>query len=124
MEAIYKYLTDSPIFKTVEIIGDNEITVPTGCVYDDQTDIILYFTRKCGTFALTDNGRTRTYMDKIFDLQEDDVIKNILGVTSCYGISTKNKQLSFEIGEVERFEFLKMLFCIDFLDTMKIFYTE
>ena len=127
METLYRRLTkSSEMFGKTELISDSEIAISTGCMYDDQTDIILYITQKNGMFILTDNGRTRAYMNKIFELQENDVIKNIMAAANYYGISTKDKQLSLTIESMDsdfKENFLRMMYCIGFLDTMKVFYT-
>jgi len=39
-----------------------------------------------GTKILTDNGRTLAFLDKVFELTEPDVIKNIRGVTELYKV--------------------------------------
>ncbi|MDR0437975.1 MAG: hypothetical protein LBH22_06710 [Bacteroidales bacterium] len=126
MKSIYRRLTEtSDLFEKIELTDENEIAITTGCAYDDQTELILYLAQRDDSLILTDNGRTRTFMDKIYELTSPDVIKNILSVTSYYGISTQNKQLSLKIEDVdENFCecYLKMMFCIGFLDSMNIFY--
>ena len=127
MKSIYLQLTGtSGLFKRIELTDENEIAITTGCTYDDQTELILYLVQGDGAIILTDNGRTRTFVDKKFELTAPDVIKNILEISSYYGISTKNQQLSLRIenvGESLKEGILKMIFCIGFLNAMKIFYT-
>ena len=135
MKSIYlRLMATSDLFKKIELTGDNEIAITTGCVYDDQTELILYLAKRDDAFILTDKGRTRTFMDKIFELKEPDVIKNIVAAADYYEISTRNKQLSLKIADKEEsFEYwkesfcegiLRMVLCIGFLDAMKIFYTK
>jgi len=126
MEEIYKLLKEAPsLFKSVTMTDENEIAITTGWMCDEQAELVLYVTQTDDNLILTDKGQMRTYMDKVFELSEPDVIKNIIAVTDYYGISTKNKQLSLELCENEEGfteGFLKMLYCIGFLDAMKIFY--
>ena len=125
MESLYRRLKESPgLFKNIELTENNEIAITTGCLYFDKTDIILYINENDYVFTLTDKGRTRTYMDKIFELKENDVIKNIVSTAKYYGISTKNQKLSLESVSISAFhkDYLRMLYCIGFLDTMRIFY--
>ena len=129
MKTLYQRLTkSSEPFDKAELTSYeyiDEIAIPTGCVYGDQTDIILYITQRNGALILTDNGRTRAYMDKVFELQENDVIKNIMAAANYYGISTKDKQLSLTIESMDsefKENFLRMVYCIGFLDIMKVFY--
>ena len=128
MKSIYLQLTKaSDLFKKIELTDENEIAITTGCTYNDQTELILYLVQRDDSLILTDNGRTRTFMDKIFELTAPDVIKNILAVSNYYGISTQNKQLSLKIEDMEESfteGFLKMVFCIGILNTMKVFYTS
>ena len=132
MNTLYQSLTQRPMFEKVELISENEIAITTGLVYDDKTkdsdsrtELTLCLVKTEDTLTLTDKGLTRAYMDEIFELSEPDVIKNILAVTDYYNVSTKIKQLSVEVDETGESiceALLKMVYCIGFLDAMKIFY--
>jgi len=126
MKSIFQQLTTTAdLFENLELTSKNEIAISTGRRYQNHTELILYLTKRDDTLILTDNGRTRSFMDNIFVLTENDVVKNILAVTDYYGISTLNRQLSIEIKDLEKNfseSFLKMVFCIGFLDAMSIFY--
>ena len=133
MKSIYARLTSaSCLFEKVELTEGNEIAITTGCVYEDQTELVLYLVKRDDALILTDKGRTRAFMDKIFELKEPDVIKNIVAVADYYEISTRNKQLSLVIANMkvsfedweENFSegYLKMVLCIGFLGAMKVFY--
>ena len=125
VEEINNVLFDNKLFNKVEMIGKERISITTGCVYDNKSDIVLEVAHIGGALALTDNGRTRAFLDEVFELTEPDVVRNILNVSDYYGISTKGKQLSIHIGEKGN-EFiqgyLKMMYCIGFLNDMSIFF--
>lgn len=104
---------------------DAMIVVLTGCKYGDKSDLVLYVIEREGEFVLTDQGRTRAYMNEVFELHEPDVFINILEVANYYGISTKDKQLSIAFEKSKdgfTAAFLKMMYCIGFLNTMRLFY--
>ena len=124
MMAIYRRLMTLPFFTTVELTENGEIAISTGCKYGDDTKLILYLIQGDNTLVLTDQGRTRDYMDKVFDLKEKDVIEKIQAVSDYYGISTKNKQLSLEIRSLDDYTegIFRMIYCIGFLNTMQIFF--
>ena len=121
---IYQRLTTSLFVKTEELAENSEIKISTGCVYSDQTELILYLKKVEGAYFLTDNGRTRTRLEKTFELKSNDVIKSIKDITEYYSISRENKQLSLKIDTLGDYTdgFLRMVYCIGFLDSMEIFY--
>ena len=123
---IHTMLIKSSPYRSVEIISENGLVIATGCYYSNQSEIALFIARVGDELILTDNGRTRSYMDEVFELTEPDVIKNILAVTSYYGINTKGKQLSIRLGtNCDDYVggYLKMMYCIGFLNDMSMFYT-
>ena len=124
MSESYKCLTETPMFEKVETTEGVYVLIPAGLVYGDQTNIDFELIKRNGTNILTDNGRTLAYLDKIFELTEPDVIKNIRAATEHYGISMKRQRMALEIETIEDFPegYLKMLFCVDFTESMKIFY--
>jgi hypothetical protein len=122
MDKVYRLLMESPCFKGVEITP-NGITIPTGCVYSDQTDLTFSISQRNDKIIISDDGRTRAYMNTIFELTSSDVIKHILAVTGYYGINTKDRELSLEIDAICITEaLLKLIYCIGFLDAMKVLY--
>lgn len=126
MENVFKFLTeDTSLFHTVASDESGEIIVTLGSTYGDGTLIELRVTENEEAYIISDKGFTRQYMDKIFELSEPDVIKNIVAATEYYGVSTKDKQLSVEVGKTEderNAGFIRMQHCISFLDNMRIFY--
>ena len=124
MENIYNYLKTVSCFKKVELTVCNTIIINTGCYYSDKKEVILFINYLDNNFILTDNGRTRQFMDKIYELKEPGVKSPIVHVTEYYGISTNNQELSVKIRNTEEFiqAYLKMIYCISFLDSMRIFF--
>ena len=87
-----------------------------------------------GKVFLKDQGRTVTMLDKMFELNESDVIKNLIAVLEKYKIvQKKGVELFIEINpwngnidERENETLNKAMFtlyaCVSFMDTMHIFY--
>jgi len=119
-----KYSTLGVLFKNIRITEHFELEILTGFQYGDKTDIAIYLTKNGDMLMLSDGGRTRDYINQIFELAERDVIVNILRVTSYYNISTANKGLSLKINSIDEFMagYQRLFACITFLDAMKIFY--
>ena len=89
-----------------------------------MTEIILYLIQIDDKIVLTDNGNTYAYLDNIFELDEPAIIKDISAVSNYYGVILENRQLIIEVNSIEKIseEFLKMFYCIGFLNDMVIFY--
>ena len=142
IQKIHDHLNETKIFDAVELVSENELDIGTGCFYDVQksvkdcpTEVVLRLKQEDDNLILIDKGLTRVYMDAVFELGEEDVIKNIIAITNECGVSTKNKQLSMKLGKAEEAdnidEFVDVLkascsklaiSCIGFLSAMKIFY--
>jgi len=126
MNELFKLLTESPgLFQAVSLSEEGKVFVTLGCTYGDGTLIELWITEHEENYIVSDRGRTRQYMDKIFELSEPDVIKNIVAATEYYDVHTKDKQLSVKVGKTEderNAGFIRMQLCISFLDNMKFFY--
>jgi hypothetical protein len=96
---------------------------------------------KIGNFHVTDNGETYKNLDKIFELKEYDVVKNLTAIARIfekdnlsvvkYGqnnseyyikIELKHKKSDAEFnGEVEKAKHT-LISCVSFMDNMRIFY--
>ena len=124
MKNLFQQLTETPMFKKNELSGGTEIFIPTGLVYSDQTSIDFDLIRRNETNILTDNGRTLSYLDKVFELTEPDVIKNIRAVTEHNGINMTKQRMAVEIVTVDDYieKYPKMIFTANFMDRMKMFY--
>jgi hypothetical protein len=124
MEKLYEHLTKNELFEKVDLLDGNEIVIHTGCPCDGQTELVFHVVDKDGTFVLTDNGQTLEHMDTIFELTEPDVVKNVKAATNYYGIGVKKMKLELPMNLKGDFAeaYLKMLFCVGFLRSMKLFY--
>jgi hypothetical protein len=115
------------------LVDNKFVEIKTGCVYDDEnkTDIVLYLFNFENKFFLDDGFGTFRYLDKMFELSQNDVRKNIRAITEYFGITIRPGEkpytwaLSLQVEPSENLEeqFLKMFYCIGFLNNMKIFYT-
>jgi hypothetical protein len=125
MEKLYAHLMKNDLFEKVYLTNNNEIVIHTSCRQEGQTELVFHIVNTDGVFVLTDNGQTLDYMDTIFELTEPDVVKNVKASTNYYGIEMRKLKLALPINSAEDFTeaYLRMLFCVGFLRTMKIFYT-
>jgi len=76
-----------------------------------------------GGFVLSDEGATLEELDKIFELQEPDVIKNLVAILRQYGC--KKVGNAFQIECTPKDVHIKISFliqAISFMLNMKIFY--
>ena len=76
-----------------------------------------------GGYSLSDEGATLAELDKIFELSEPDVIKNLVAILRQYGC--KKVGNAFQIDCTPRDVHIKMSFlvqAISFMLNMKIFY--
>lgn len=124
MKEIYQQLTESSCLKGVITAIKKEVAIPTGCLFSNKTELYLNIYNIDETFSLTDNGQTIDYVENIFDFESEEVIKHFRAITNYYGIKMKNNKLTLSINSEEDFieGYQKMIFCTDFMDTMKIFY--
>jgi len=86
-----------------------------------------------GKYFLTDQGNTFEQLDKVFELKEPDVIKNLVAILKHFKVNKINDEFLIEItdwdndtnSEVSKglAEAKYRLFaCISFMERMKIFY--
>jgi hypothetical protein len=83
----------------------------------------IYLLSKDGMFYLSDEGTTYAELDKIFELNEPDVIKNLLKILKQYGC--RKKDTSFVIDctlEDIHIKASRLIQAISFMLNMKIFY--
>jgi hypothetical protein len=102
--------------------------------YGDGMDIELFLVSRNEKVVLADQGRTIAFLDKIFELREPDVIKNLSAIMKHYNV-LEDKEHSFYIpleswqndqGE-ESIELIEAVYsvlysCITFMEAMKVFY--
>ena len=78
-----------------------------------------------GKFFLSDEGATYAELDKIFELKEPDVIKNLIAILKQYGCRKSQTSNAFIIECTPQDVHVKMSFliqAISFMLNMKIFY--
>ena len=83
----------------------------------------LYLIEVDGKHAISDEGATLRELDKIFELNEPDVIKNLVSILQQYGC--KKVGNTFQIECTPKDIHIKMSFliqAISFMLNMKIFY--
>jgi len=126
-----KSLTE--LFGCVEELSDG-VRIMTGNKYGDGSDVVIRITDNENLIMFSDEGRTYDYLNKVFELGEEDVMRNIASIFKEHCIVSKAKiiELEIELGdesiEPQKFEFCialgieQMLSCIGFLEAMKLFY--
>ena len=83
----------------------------------------IYLVSENGAFFLSDNGTTYAELDKVFELKEPDVIKNLVAILKQYGC--KKVGTAFTIDCTPQDIHIKMSYliqAISFMLNMKIFY--
>ncbi|MCL1826663.1 MAG: DUF2059 domain-containing protein [Candidatus Cloacimonetes bacterium] len=115
----------------------NNIAVET--VDDQNTSIILpmfkteggmykiYLNKTATGYLLSDNGVTYTELDKIFEMKEHDVIKNLIAVLRQYGCRAERDTHAFVVDCTHENIHIKLGYLIQalsFMLNMKIFYTQ
>jgi hypothetical protein len=107
------------------------ISVTFGTTYDDPSETHMCFSLKLDSefIVIDDNGQTFEYLNKVFELEEPDVLKNITAITEFYRAEiTGEAPPSFHITMKVDHEadllvsLLHFHSCISFLNVMKIFY--
>jgi len=102
-----KYAVNFPMYK----IG--------GAVYE------VYLISEGGKFHLSDDGTTYAELDKIFELKEPDVIKNLVAILKQYECRKQNGSNAFVIDCTPQDIHIKLSYliqAISFMLNMKIFY--
>ena len=85
----------------------------------------MYLVSENGTFYLSDEGTTYAELDKIFELKEPDVIKNLVAILKQYGCRKQQGSNAFIIDCTPQDIHIKMSYliqAISFMLNMKIFY--
>ena len=91
------------------------------------------FIKRDDEFFLTDQGKTLKQLDKIFELGEPDVIKNLVAILKQYGAKKVDDEIVIEVDfwkddmdtevgdELDDIKY-RLFSCISFMLNMKIFY--
>ena len=85
----------------------------------------IYLIADAGKFYLSDEGTTYAELDKIFEMQEHDVIKNLVAIMKQYGVRKHQVSNAFTIECNPRDIHIKLSYLIQaltFMINMKIFY--
>ena len=85
----------------------------------------IYLIAECGRFFLTDEGYTWTELDKIFEMTEHDVLKNLKAILKQYGARKHASTDAFIIECTPEDVHIKLSYFIQaltFMLNMKIFY--
>jgi len=85
----------------------------------------IFLVADAGKFYLSDDGATYRELDKIFEMKEPDVIKNLVAILKQYGGRKHQTTNSFIIECTPQDIHIKMSFliqAISFMLNMKIFY--
>ena len=85
----------------------------------------IFLVKENDKFYLSDDGTTWEELDKIFELSENDVIKNLVAITKQYGCRKHPSSNAFTIECTPHDVHLKLSFliqCLSFMLNMKIFY--
>lgn len=76
-----------------------------------------------GTFYLSDEGATITELDRIFELSEPDVIKNLVAILKQYNCKKVGKNITIECTPKDiHIKMSYLIQAISFMLNMKIFY--
>ena len=128
MEA-YFLLLESNIYREAFISGENEITINTGRfifgIEKNSEEIVLKLVQAGDALFLTDLGQTFTVLDTVFELREPDVYNNIKKAVKSHNVVIVDGYELQKPLKIENFidSYFSLLFLIDFLGTMRIFYT-
>ena len=76
-----------------------------------------------GAFYLSDEGATLAELDKIFELSEPDVIKNLVAILKQYNCKKVGKNITIECTPKDvHIKMSYLIQAISFMLNMKIFY--
>ena len=85
----------------------------------------IYLLAENGKYFLSDEGSTYAELDKVFELKEPDVIKNLVAILNQYGCQKQKESNAFRIECTAQDIHIKMSYliqAISFMLNMKIFY--
>ena len=83
----------------------------------------LFLVNENGQFFLSDEGSTYAELDKIFELSEPDVIKNLAAILRQYGCKRVGKNMTVECTPKDiHIKLSYLIQAISFMLNMKIFY--
>ena len=111
--------------RTEKISPDKYIIIFPMYMVDGGGMFKIFLVTENDKFYLSDDGTTWEELDKIFELSENDVIKNLVAITKQYGCRKHPSSNAFTIECTPHDVHLKLSFliqCLSFMLSMKIFY--
>ena len=83
----------------------------------------IYLIQRGSAFILSDEGATMEELDKIFELGEPDVIKNIVAILRQYGCTKFGNSIQIDCTPQDiNYKLSFLIQAISFMLNMKIFY--
>ena len=83
----------------------------------------IYLVSENGAFYLSDEGATIAELDRIFELGEPDVIKNLVAILRQYNCKKVGKNITIECTPKDiHIKYSYLIQAISFMLNMKIFY--
>jgi hypothetical protein len=131
-EAKSPVIPKSSSIKSIDISSRNQLShYPYPDINGDKYDFIL--ARDGDSVFLSDQGHTFIQLDKIFELGEPDVVKNLDAIFKQYGAKKQGAEVIIELynwdnntneneSEVLKKGLLSLYSCVSFMLNMKIFY--
>lgn len=83
----------------------------------------IHLIRVDDKFYISDNGATHAELDKIFELEEPDVLKNLVAILRQFGCRKIGDCITIEVTPQDiHIKFSYLIQAISFMLNMKIFY--
>jgi len=83
----------------------------------------IFLMSEKGKFYLSDEGATIVELDRVFELSEPDVIKNLVAIMKQYNCMKKGKSITIECTPKDfHIKMSYLIQAISFMLNMKIFY--
>ncbi|MDR0975392.1 MAG: DUF1828 domain-containing protein [Christensenellaceae bacterium] len=106
--------------------ADGKIEIDTGMYQIAQQPIpykLFLVSRAGGAVFLSDEGYVMTELDKIFELKEPDVQKNLIAIMRQYGCRKEGKNIVIDCTPRDlNVKISYLVQCLSFMLNMKIFY--
>ena len=105
--------------------GQNKFAISFPMYKIEGGNYEIFLVAEAGKFFLSDEGSTYAELDKIFELKEPDVIKNLVAILKQYGCRKAQSSNAFTIECTPQDIHVKLSYliqAISFMLNMKIFY--
>jgi len=94
--------------------------------YRIESEYEFELVKEGSKYFLSDQGKTFEMLDKVFELKEAGVVKNLNAIMKECRVLRKGNEFLIEINSCENTEIneakYRLLECVSFMDTMRIFY--